>query len=244
MGFNKVAVVTGGSKGIGKAICEMILEEGYQVVFIDNNESMASAFLEEKKSPNLNYRYCDISQFESINKVCEEILEKWGTVSVLINNAGIQTHSLFTDMTAETWKYLMDVDLNSLFYISKCFLPAMLQQNYGRIINMSSVSAFRGSNRHVHYNTAKAGILGFTRGLSYEAARYGVTVNAICPGVVETDIIKDYVEEKKEQWLSAMHIKRLGKPEDIANIVRFLISERSEWITGQTFHINGGLLTP
>ena len=109
---------------------------------------------------------------------------------------------------------------------------------------MSSMSALRGSNRHVHYNTAKAGVLGFTRGLSYEAAQFGVTVNAICPGTVDTEIIHEYIEEKREQWLSQMHVKRLGLPEDIANAAAFLASEDSGWITGQAIHVNGGILTP
>ena len=106
------------------------------------------------------------------------------------------------------------------------------------------MSALRGSMRHVHYNTAKAGILGFTRGLSYEIARYGITVNAICPGTVETDIIQDYLDAKRAEWLAQMHVKRLGNPDDIANAVRFLVSEDSEWVTGQAIHVNGGILTP
>ena len=165
-------------------------------------------------------------------------------MSVLVNNAGIQTHCSFLDMTPEIWNQTMNIDLNSLFYVSRAFLPAMIEQGYGRIINMSSMSALRGSNRHVHYNTAKAGVLGFTRGLSYEAAQFGVTVNAICPGTVDTEIIHEYIEEKREQWLSQMHVKRLGLPEDIANAAAFLASEDSGWITGQAIHVNGGILTP
>lgn len=244
MEYKKTAVVTGGNQGIGKGICQMLLKEGYEVHFLARNDQRTEEFLKEENNPLLNGHHCDVSVPEEINSVCEKILKETGTVSVLVNNAGIQTHALFTDMTAETWNQLININLNSLFYVSKCFVPAMIEQGFGRIVNMSSMSAVRGSGRHVHYCTAKAGIQGFTRALSYEIARYGVTVNAICPGTVETEILGDYIEAKRDEWLSQMHVKRLGKPEDIANTIRFLINEDSGWITGQSIHVNGGILTP
>lgn len=244
MEFNKTAVVTGGSRGIGKAVCETLLEEGYQVVFLDVDDDKARSFLEERGGAGLSFRHCDVGDPEEISDVCGEILREFGTVSVLVNNAGIQTHSLFTDMSPEVWQSLMNIDLNSLFYVSKCFVPAMIAQKYGRIINMSSVSALRGSLGHVHYNTAKSGVLGFTRGLSCEIARYGITVNAVCPGMVKTDIIKSYMTQKQDQWLSEMHAERLGDPEDIAGAVKFLAAKESGWVTGQALHVNGGILTP
>lgn len=240
MEFNKLALVTGGSRGI----CQRFLDDGYQVAFFAKDEGRARAFMKEREGEALFFYRCDVSSPREIEDAAKAVLTDHGTVSVLVNNAGIQTHCSFLDMTPEIWNQTMNIDLNSLFYVSRAFLPAMIEQGYGRIINMSSMSALRGSNRHVHYNTAKAGVLGFTRGLSYEAAQFGVTVNAICPGTVDTEIIHEYIEEKREQWLSQMHVKRLGLPEDIANAAAFLASEDSGWITGQAIHVNGGILTP
>ena len=244
MEFNKLALVTGGSRGIGRAICQRFLDDGYQVAFFAKDEGRARAFMKEREGEALFFYRCDVSSPREIEDAAKAVLTDHGTVSVLVNNAGIQTHCSFLDMTPEIWNQTMNIDLNSLFYVSRAFLPAMIEQGYGRIINMSSMSALRGSNRHVHYNTAKAGVLGFTRGLSYEAAQFGVTVNAICPGTVDTEIIHEYIEEKREQWLSQMHVKRLGLPEDIANAAAFLASEDSGWITGQAIHVNGGIMTP
>ena len=239
----KIALVTGGNQGIGKGICERFLEDGYIVAFFATNDEKSEKFLNEHKE-RLYYFHCDISSPEEIKEACGRVLKDLGTVSVLVNNAGIQTHYSFLDMTPEIWNQTINIDLNSLFYICREIVPPMIEQEYGRIINMSSMSALRGSNRHVHYNTAKSGVLGFTRGLSYEIARYGITVNAICPGTVETDILQDYINDKREEWLSQMHVKRLGKVEDISNVAAFLASEDSGWITGQAIHVNGGILTP
>ena len=242
--FNRLALVTGGSQGIGRAVCRALLSEDYRVVFLDLNRERAAEFLAETEGGRLHFLPCDVSDPAQVNAACAQVLEEFGTVSVLVNNAGIQTHVPFLEMSEEVWRCTIDVDLNSMFFVSRALAPAMVEQGYGRIINMSSMSALRGSNRHVHYNTAKAGVLGFTRGLSYELGPHGITVNAICPGTVETEIIQDYIDAKRDSWLSQMHVKRLGVPEDIANVVTFLASPASEWITGQALHVNGGILTP
>ena len=244
MAFNRLAVVTGGSRGIGRAICEMLLAEGYETVFFDISEKNAEEFLREAADSRLHFRLCDVGDREAVERVCADVLREFGTVSVLVNNAGIQTHVPFLEMTAEVWQQTMNIDLNSMFYLSRALAPAMVGQGYGRIVNMSSMSALRGSKRHVHYNTAKAGVLGLTRGLSCELAASGVTVNAICPGVVDTEIVQDYIAAKTPEWLTQMHVKRLGETGDIANAARFLISPDSSWVTGQALHVNGGILTP
>lgn len=240
----KTALVTGGAKGIGKACCEKLIRMGYVVIFFDINDIAANEFIKADHSGRLSYYHCDISSPEEIDTTCNIVLKNYGTVSVLVNNAGIQTHHLFVDMTAEIWKQTIDINLNSAFYTCKHFVPGMINQGLGRIINIASMSARRGSNQHTHYCASKAGLVGFTRALSLELAQYGVTVNAVCPGIVDTDIVQETLVAKREIWLEEMHVKRLGHPEDIANAVGFLVSENSDWISGQALDVNGGILTP
>lgn len=240
----RLCVVTGGSRGIGRAICEMLLKEGHKVVFIATNDEKAAAFIEESGSDRLFYYHCDVAQPQEIESCCRKIKERFGTVSVLVNNAGIQTHVPFLEMSPECWMQTMDINLNSAFYFCKAFAPGMVEQNWGRIVNIASMSARRGSNKHVHYCASKAGLVGMTRALSLEIAQHGVTVNAVCPGIVDTDIVQETLAVKREIWLKEMHVKRLGQPEDIANAVKYLVSEEASWVSGQALDVNGGILTP
>lgn len=239
----KVSVVTGGSRGIGRAICEMLLDEGYTVVFIATNDKKSREFISERGG-DLHYYRCDVSDPVAIEETCRKIKNEFGTVSVLVNNAGIQTHVPFLEMSAECWMQTMDINLNSAFYFCRAFAQGMVDNKWGRIINIASMSARRGSNKHVHYCASKAGLVGMTRALSLELARYGVTVNAVCPGIVDTDIVQETLSFKKEIWLGEMHVKRLGQPADVANAVKFLVSDASDWVSGQSLDINGGILTP
>lgn len=242
--MSRLAVVTGGSRGIGRACCEKLLSLGYEVVFYDVDDASAERFLSEADNPELHYFPCDVSSFGRVQDVGRGVQERFGPASALVNNAGIQTHCLFEDMTEELWDQTMDTDLKSVFSVCRSFVPGMRAQGYGRIVNIASMSARRGSSRHTHYCAAKAGVVGFTRALSLEIADCGVTVNAICPGIVETEIIRETLAVRRETWLSEMHVKRLGQPEDIANAVEFLVRRESSWITGQAFDINGGIITP
>lgn len=240
----ELALVTGGARGIGRAICERLLETGRAVVFLDVDDAGAEEFLRLTGGTDLYYYHCDVSDTAAVEAVCNMVGERLGTVSVLVNNAGIQTHCLFADMTEELWDETLSINLKSAFRMCKCLMPGMVAQGYGRIINIASMSARRGSRRHVHYCAAKAGLLGFTRALSLEAAGDGVTVNAICPGIVETGMIRETLEEKREIWLGEMHVKRLGTPADIAYAAGFLAERAAGWITGQALDVNGGILTP
>lgn len=239
-----VAVVTGGARGIGRACCEKLLSLGYTVVFFDVDDDAADAFVSSAEGADLHYLHCDVATFSSVQQASAVVLKQFGNITVLVNNAGIQTHCLLVDMTEEFWAQTMAVNLTSAFATCRCFVPGMIEDGYGRIVNIASMSARRGSRLHTHYCASKAGLVGFTRALSMEIARYGVTVNAICPGIVDTDMVQETLARKRETWLEEMHVKRLGVPEDIANALEFLVKEESSWISGQAFDVNGGILTP
>lgn len=240
----ELALVTGGARGIGRAICQGLLDTGRAVVFFDVDDAGAAEFLRAAGGAALRYVRCDVADTAAVQAACAAVEAERGTVSVLVNNAGIQTHCLFADMTEEIWDETLSINLKSAFRMCKCLAPGMAAQGYGRIVNIASMSARRGSRRHVHYCAAKAGLLGFTRALSLEAAEHGVTVNAVCPGIVETAMIRQTLEERREVWLGEMHVKRLGTPADIANAVCFLAGREAGWITGQALDVNGGILTP
>ena len=240
----RVAVVTGGARGIGRACCEKLLSLGYAVVFFDVDDSAADAFLGSAQTADLHYTHCDVATFSSVQRASDGVLRQFGDITVLVNNAGIQTHCLLVDMTEELWEQTMAVNLASAFATCRCFVPGMIKSGFGRIVNIASMSARRGSRLHTHYCASKAGLVGFTRALSMEIARDGVTVNAICPGIVDTEMVQETLAHKRDIWLGEMHVKRLGVPEDIANALEFLVREESSWISGQALDVNGGILTP
>jgi 3-oxoacyl-[acyl-carrier protein] reductase len=217
---------------------------GHTVVFFDVDDRAADAFTSSFEGTSLHYRHCDVSAFSSVRQASDAVLRQFGTVTILVNNAGIQTHCLLADMSEEVWQETLSVNLTSAFATCRCFVPSMIENGSGRIVNIASMSARRGSALHTHYCASKAGLLGLTRALSMEIARYGVTVNAICPGIVETAMVQETLAKKRDIWLEEMHVKRLGVPEDIANAVEFLVRDESSWISGQAFDVNGGILTP
>jgi len=240
----RVAVVTGGARGIGRACCEKLLSLGYTVAFFDVDDDAADVFVTSAEGADLHYLHCDVATFSSVQQASEAVLQQFGSITVLVNNAGIQTHCLLVDMTEELWDQTIAVNLTGAFATCRCFVPSMIEGGFGRIVNIASMSARRGSSLHTHYCASKAGLVGFTRALSMEIARYGVTVNAICPGIVDTDMVQETLARKRETWLAEMHVKRLGVPEDIANALEFLIKDESSWVSGQALDINGGILTP
>ena len=240
----RTAVVTGGARGIGRACCEKLLSMGYGVVILDVDDDAAGDFLAQAGEVDLHYLHCDVARFAIVREVSEAIFQRFDRITVVVNNAGIQTHCLLVDMTEELWEETMAVNLTSAFAMCRHFVPHMIESGFGRIVNLASMSARRGSRLHTHYCASKAGLVGFTRALSMEVARYGVTVNAICPGIVDTLMIQETLAEKRSVWLAEMHVKRLGMPEDIANALEFLVRDESSWISGQALDVNGGILTP
>ncbi|MEN3189115.1 MAG: 3-oxoacyl-ACP reductase family protein, partial [Atribacterota bacterium] len=179
---------------------------------------------------------------EKIREVVEDIVAKWGQIDILVNNAGITRDGLFVRMKDDDWRMVLDVCVQGTYNCTKETLRHMMKKRYGRIINISSVVGVMGNMGQVNYSTAKAAILGFTKSLAREVAHLGITVNAIAPGFIDTEMTRRLPEQVRELWLNQVPMKRWGEPEEVAQLVSFLASKGAGYITGQTIHINGGLL--
>jgi 3-oxoacyl-[acyl-carrier protein] reductase len=217
----KIALVTGSSRGIGKAIAERLEQDG--AVVISHSSKMF-----------------DVADKQSVEKGCKKIVQKYGHVDILVNNAGIVRNSLFTKMTFDDWDRVLKTNLYGPFWVTKMLLPAMTENRWGRVINLSSISGIRGDFGQTNYSASKAGIIGFTKSLAKEVARYNITVNAIVPGLVDTDILNDVPEKYMSTMLSEIPMGRKAKPEEIASLAAFLASDEASYITGSVVHIDGG----
>jgi acetoacetyl-CoA reductase len=237
----KIAVVTGGSRGIGAAIAKELGREGATVVVNYNaNHKLAQAVVEEIEAMggSASAQQADVSQAEPTKILIEEVLVKFGRVDILVNNAGITRDRTFSKMSFEEWHKVIDTNLSSVFNTCKIALPAMLEQKYGRIINISSVIGQSGGFGQTNYASAKAGLIGFTKSLALETAKKGVTVNAICPGFIGTEMVCDLPVNCQETILGQIPMKKLGEPAEVAKGVVFICE--SEYMTGQCLNLNGG----
>ena len=239
----KIAVVTGASRGIGRAIAERLTQDGFYVVGTATSDSGAaaiSAYLGQSgKGCKLNV--ADATDIEAfIKMLCDEL----GTPSVLVNNAGITRDNLLMRMKDEEWDDIITTNLSSIFRMSKAVLRSMMKVRYGRIINISSVVAATGNAGQTNYAAAKAGMVGFAKSLAKEVGSRGITVNTVAPGFIDTDMTKELSEGIKNNLLGAIPLGRLGAPEEIAHAVSFLASEQAGYITGETLHVNGGMYMP
>jgi 3-oxoacyl-[acyl-carrier protein] reductase len=236
---DRVAIVTGAGQGIGKSIAINLAEEGAKVVVTDVSGKEKDVALEIGE--NALYFKLDVANYQEVQSVVKEVWERFGRVDILVNNAGIYPFKSFDEMTEEEWDRVIQINLKGVFNCTKAVLPYMKIQKYGKIINISSIAGtFIGFPNLTHYCATKAGIVGFTRALALEVAQYGIYVNAIAPGPVETpgtQILDTTIIERIKQ---AMPIGRWGKPEEIAKIVVFLASEDSSLITGQVIVADGG----
>jgi 3-oxoacyl-[acyl-carrier protein] reductase len=239
---NKVAIVTGAGQGIGRAIARSLAKSGARVVVADVTDKVFEVVNEVKSmgSEGLAVK-CDVSNRGEVEDLMNKTLERFGRVDILVNNAGIYPSRQFLDMTEGDWDRVMNVNLKGVFYCTKAVLPKMIEQKYGKIINVSSVAgSVVGFPNLSHYSASKAGIVGFTRALALEVSRHGINVNAIAPGPIETPGTKVLGEESYEQVRGAIPLGRWGLPEEVANLVLFLASEDSSFITGQCMVIDGG----
>ena len=241
MSFNdKVVLVSGASRGIGRAIAEAFVAKGAKVVGTATSQSGAEAI-----SAYLGDAGCglvlNVTSPESIESLFAAIKEKFGEVDILINNAGITRDNLLMHMKDDEWQDIIDTNLTSLYRLSKPVLRAMMKKRYGRIINIGSVVGTMGNAGQTNYAAAKAGLIGFTKSLAREVASRGITVNAVAPGFIETDMTQALTEEQRGGILSQVPANRLGDPKEIAAAVLFLASDEAAYVTGETLHVNGGM---
>lgn len=236
----KTALVTGASRGIGKAIAEQLVAQGATVIGTATSEKGAdniSAYLGDNgKGYALN-----VTDNDSISNLFDTIKTDFGGIDILVNNAGITRDNLMMRMKDAEWDDIINTNLNSLFKISKAVMRPMMKNRHGRIINIGSVVGSMGNAGQVNYATAKAGLLGFTKSLAKEVASRGITVNAIAPGFIDTDMTKELNDEQKQAIFSQVPANRLGQPEEIAATVAFLASDAAAYINGETIHVNGGM---
>lgn len=237
----KVALVTGGSRGIGKACAIELAKAGYDVVinYVGNTEA-AEKTVEELKALDSNsmaFRF-DVTNIEAVNNAIAEILEKYGKIDALVNNAGITRDGLFMRMNDENWNAVINTNLNSAYNVTSAVIKPMIKQRHGAIVNMSSIVGVYGNAGQANYAAAKAGLIGFTKSLAKELGSRNIRVNAIAPGFIQTDMTKDLKLDGVEEHIP---LRRLGQPEDISKAVKFLI-EDAEYITGQVLQVDGGLV--
>lgn len=237
----KVALVTGASRGIGKACALELAEAGYDIIInYASSDAAAKAVEEEVKAKGVNAKAMkfDVSNKEQTAAAIAEILSEFGRIDVLVNNAGITRDNLIIRMDDEAWEAVINTNLNSAFYVTKPVVKAMMKQRSGAIINMASVCGVYGNAGQTNYSAAKAGIIGFTKALAKEVASRGITVNAVAPGFIETDMTHDLDKDKIAENIP---LKRLGQVSDIAKAVRFLAVEGG-YITSQVISVDGGLV--
>lgn len=239
--MNRIALVTGGAKGIGSAIVKRLINDGYFVAFTYNNsvekaESLEARFPNECKAYKL-----DITDSSAVNETVADIEKNLGEIHVLVNNAGIAEQALFTDITDEMWHKMLETNLSGAFYCSRAVLKFMINRKCGKIINISSIWGETGGSCEVHYSASKAGLMGMTKALAKEVGLSGITVNCVSPGVILTDMTRHFDEDTMNELKSETPLNRIGTPEDVAGAVSFLVSRDADFITGQNISVNGGM---
>ncbi len=239
---SKVAVVTGASRGIGRAIVERFVQEGAKVALISRSDG-AIRFAQELKEKGYDVEgyQLDVSDYQACQDIGKKILERFGRVDILVNNAGITRDTLLLRMTEEDWDTVIRVNLKSVFNMTKAFVPQMVRQRQGVIINMSSVVGRGGNAGQANYSASKAGIIGFTKSLAKELGGRNIRCNVIAPGFIETDMTNILPEQVRKNWIGNIPLKRAGKPEEVASVAVFLASDMSSYITGQVINVCGGV---
>ncbi len=243
--MNKVAFITGSTRGIGKQIAITLAESGYDIAinYRKENDELKNTKKEiEEKGVKCLAVQGDVSSFEDCERFVKEIIEEYGKIDVLVNNAGITRDTLLMRMKKEDFEDVIDVNLVGTFNVTKNVVNYMLKARSGRIINISSVVGIAGNAGQTNYSASKAGIIGFTKSLAKEVASRGILVNAVAPGFITTDMTAVLKEEIKEEIAKSIPLKRMGDSQDVANVVKFLAGNDSSYITGQVLNVDGGML--
>jgi 3-oxoacyl-[acyl-carrier protein] reductase len=241
----KVAIVTGGTKGIGKAICLLFAEEGARVVAnFSKDVAAAEELMKEVQSKGLHIGLfkADVTQFDQVKEMVEETFTQYGRIDILVNNVGLIRDNFLMLMSDDDWDSLIKANLNSLFYCCKMVIRKMIPERKGKIINISSISGILGTSGQVNYATTKGGMISFTKSLARELGPFNIHVNAVAPGLIESEVVSKMPKEKVEAIIKSSSLGRIGKPEEVARVVLFLASEQSDYITGQTIIVDGGII--
>ena len=240
----KIALVTGASRGIGAAIADTLAQAGATVVGTATSDSGAAAIGERLAQWNGQGRALNAAEADGIENLIADIEKEFGKLDILVNNAGITRDNLLMRMKEEEWDEIMQVNLKSVFRASKAVLRGMMKQRSGRIINITSVVGAMGNAGQANYAAAKAGLMGFAKSMAREVGSRGITVNCVAPGFIDTDMTRALPEEVRKTFEAQTALGRFGDVQDIADAVLFLASDQAKYITGQTLHVNGGMLMP
>ena len=240
----KIALVTGASRGIGAAIANTLAQAGATVIGTATSDSGAAAIGERLAQWNGQGRALNAAEADGIENLIADIEKEFGKLDILVNNAGITRDNLLMRMKEEEWDEIMQVNLKSVFRASKAVLRGMMKQRSGRIINITSVVGAMGNAGQANYAAAKAGLMGFAKSMAREVGSRGITVNCIAPGFIDTDMTRALPEEVRKTFEAQTALGRFGDAQDIADAVLFLASDQAKYITGQTLHVNGGMLMP
>lgn len=243
---NKIALITGASRGIGRGIAEVFAKQGANIAFTYNASTEAATALEtalQQFGIKAKGYKSDASKYDQAQLLVEEVLKDFGSIDILINNAGITKDNLLMRISEEDFDKVIEVNLKSVFNLTKAVIKPMMKQRFGSIINMSSVVGIKGNAGQTNYAASKAGILGFTKSVALELGSRNIRCNAIAPGFIETEMTDKLDENTVKGWRDAIPLKRGGTTEDVANVCVFLASEMSAYITGQTINVDGGMLT-
>jgi acetoacetyl-CoA reductase len=239
-----VALVTGGMGGLGTAICKALYKDGWKVVANCLPAfPPAAEWIEKTKAEGFNFfvAEADVTDYDQCAVMISKIENEIGPIDVLVNNAGITRDAMFKKMVKEQWDAVLSTNLDSAFNVTHPVLPLMAERGFGRVINISSVNGVKGQFGQANYSAAKAGIIGITKALAQEVAKKGVTVNAIAPGYIGTEMVMAIKQEVRDQIVSTIPVGRLGRPEEIGELCAYLASDKAGYITGATININGGL---
>lgn len=242
---NRVIAITGGSRGIGRAVALRFAAENAKIIIVhyDPDEKAADETLEllAKKKIQAVSRKLDASSWQEVSAFFKEMIDEFGKVDVLVNNAGITRDTLLMRMSEQEWDSVIQVNLKSVFNCTQAVIRSMMKERYGRIVNISSVVGQMGNPGQANYSASKAGIMGFTKTVAREVAPRGITVNAVAPGFIDTDMTAVLSEKVREGFVRQIPLGRMGDPEDIAEAVHWLCSDAAGYITGQVLHVNGGM---
>ncbi len=235
---DKVVVVTGGSRGIGKSIAESFLNDG-ATVFVTYKNAIDEEYFNSK---NIKHHKCDVADIKAVSELVDAIVKEFGKIDVLVNNAGITKDGLLMRMSEEDWDAVIDTNLKGVFNFTKAVSRPMMGKKSGKIVNITSISGVMGNAGQANYSASKAGVIGFTKAVAKELASRNINVNAIAPGFIETEMTDKLSEDVKKNYLASIPMKRFASTNEVANVVKFLASDNASYITGQTICVDGGIV--